>query len=154
MEMAVKSMETAVEAMGSMEMVPGALPHPGRVPEQRHLSLEIGLRWWQRCESFLGKTPIDLGFSQWRLYIGEGAMPEGSQGPHTWWWRGQESTRATLWCASLLAPLWLSFGLRIVAGKNRRFGLHFVQFREYFLCNFSETQKQQKTGTGTVVSRQ
>jgi hypothetical protein len=30
--------------------------------------------------------------------------------------------------------------------KNRRFGLCFVQFREYFLCNFSETQKQQKTG--------
>jgi hypothetical protein len=29
---------------------------------------------------------------------------------------------------------------------NRNFGFHFVQFREYFLCNFSETQKQQKTG--------
>jgi hypothetical protein len=26
-------------------------------------------------------------------------------------------------------------------GKNRRFGLCFVQFRKYFLCNFSETQK-------------
>jgi hypothetical protein len=31
-------------------------------------------------------------------------------------------------------------------GKNRNFGFCFVQFREYFLCNFSETQKQQKTG--------
>ena len=31
-------------------------------------------------------------------------------------------------------------------GKNRRFSFCFVQFREYFLCNFSETQKQQKTG--------
>jgi hypothetical protein len=30
--------------------------------------------------------------------------------------------------------------------KNRRFGFCFVQFREYFLCSFSETQKQQKTG--------
>jgi hypothetical protein len=30
-------------------------------------------------------------------------------------------------------------------GKNRRFGLCFIQFREYFLCSFSETQKQQKT---------
>jgi hypothetical protein len=28
-------------------------------------------------------------------------------------------------------------------GKNRRFGFCFVQFREYFLCNFSETQKKQ-----------
>jgi hypothetical protein len=43
MEMAVKSMETAVEAMESMEMAPGALPRPGRVPEQRLLSPEIGL---------------------------------------------------------------------------------------------------------------
>jgi hypothetical protein len=29
--MAVKSMETVVEGMASMEMAPGALPHPGRV---------------------------------------------------------------------------------------------------------------------------
>jgi hypothetical protein len=36
---------------------------------------------------------------------------------------------------------------------NRNFGFHFVQFREYFLCNFSETQKQQKTTTSTVASR-
>jgi hypothetical protein len=33
MKMAVKSMETAVEAMESMEMAPGTLPRPGRVPE-------------------------------------------------------------------------------------------------------------------------
>jgi hypothetical protein len=28
------------------------------------------------------------------------------------------------------------------------FGFCFVQFREYFLCNFSETQKRQKTRNG------
>jgi hypothetical protein len=33
MEMAVKSMETAMEATESMEMAPGALPCPGKVPE-------------------------------------------------------------------------------------------------------------------------
>jgi hypothetical protein len=33
MEMAVKLMETAVEAMESMEMDSGALPHPDRVSE-------------------------------------------------------------------------------------------------------------------------
>jgi hypothetical protein len=33
MEMTVKSMETAVEVMESMEMAPGVLPCPGRVPE-------------------------------------------------------------------------------------------------------------------------
>jgi hypothetical protein len=43
MEMAVKSMETAVEVMESMEMAPGALRRPGRVPEQRLLSPKIGL---------------------------------------------------------------------------------------------------------------
>jgi hypothetical protein len=43
MEMAVESMETAVEAMESMEMALGALPCPDRVPEQRLLSPEIGL---------------------------------------------------------------------------------------------------------------
>jgi hypothetical protein len=31
--MVVKLMETAVEAMASIEMAPGALPHPGKVPE-------------------------------------------------------------------------------------------------------------------------
>jgi hypothetical protein len=31
-------------------------------------------------------------------------------------------------------------------GKNRYFSFCFVQFQEYFLCSFSETQKQQKTG--------
>jgi hypothetical protein len=44
MEMAVKSMETAVEATESMEMAPEALPRPGSVPEQRLLSPEIH-RW-------------------------------------------------------------------------------------------------------------
>jgi hypothetical protein len=62
MEMAVKSMETAVEVMESMEMALGALPRPGRVPEQRLLSPKIGLQWRRCCGTFLGKTPIDLGF--------------------------------------------------------------------------------------------
>jgi hypothetical protein len=46
MEMVVKSMETAVEAMESMEMALGELPRSGKVPEQRLLSSEIGLRRW------------------------------------------------------------------------------------------------------------
>jgi hypothetical protein len=60
--MAVKSVETMVEAMESMDTAPEALPYPGRVPEQRVLSPKIGLRWRRRCGTFLGKTPIDLGF--------------------------------------------------------------------------------------------
>jgi hypothetical protein len=40
-EMVVKAMETAVEATASMEMALGALPHSGRVPKQRILSLKF-----------------------------------------------------------------------------------------------------------------
>jgi hypothetical protein len=133
-------------AMESMEMAPGALPRPGRVPEQRLLSPEISLRWRWRCGTLSGKTPTALGFSHRRLFIGGGAMSEGSQGPHTLGWHAQGSTRATTWCGCPLGPLRLFFGLCLVSGGNRNFGLHFVQFQEYFLCKFSETQKQQKTG--------
>jgi hypothetical protein len=73
----------------SMEIALGAISRPGRVPEQRLLSPEIALRRWQRCGTFLGETPIDLGFSRRRLYIGGGAMSEGTRGSHTTGGRGQ-----------------------------------------------------------------
>jgi hypothetical protein len=79
-EMVVKLMETAEEATTSMEMALGALPRPGRVPEQRLLSPEI-CRWWRRsCRTLSWKTPTDLGFSVSRLYIGEEAASEVDQG--------------------------------------------------------------------------
>jgi hypothetical protein len=142
-------MEMAVE---SMEMAPGAIPHLGRVPEQRLLSPELCLRWRRRCRTFCGRRLVDLGFFRQREYIGGRAMSEGGPGAHTTWWRGQRVTRATLWCGQPLALLRLCFGLRLCVRKNRNFRLCFVQLWEYFLCNFSETQKQQKTGTGTVAS--
>jgi hypothetical protein len=79
-EIAMKSMEMVEEATASMEMAPGALPHPGRVPEQRLLSLKI--RWWRRwsCRTLSRKSPTDLGFSIPRLYIGEKAASEVDQG--------------------------------------------------------------------------
>jgi hypothetical protein len=137
MEMAMKSMETAVE---SMEMAPGALPHPGRVPEQRLLSPE-SRRWRQRsCRTSSRKLPNHLGFSCRREGRGGGLGP-----PHHRVARPGVHPR-TPWCDGSLAPLQLSFGLCPASRKNRRFGLCFIQFREYFLCNFFETQKQQKTG--------
>jgi hypothetical protein len=79
-EMVLKSMETAYEATTSMEMAPGALPRPGRVPEQRLLSVEIH-RWWRRsCITLSQKTPVILGFSDGWLYIGEEAASEVGQG--------------------------------------------------------------------------
>jgi hypothetical protein len=89
--------------------------------------------------------PIDLGFRSQGLNIGGETAPEGGQGPHTTPRRGQEGARHP-WCGGSLASLRLSFGLRLASGKNRRFRLRFVQFREYFLCSFSETHKWQKTG--------
>jgi hypothetical protein len=144
MEMVVKSMETVVEVMESMEMALGALPRPDRVPEQRLLSREI--RQWRRrsCRILSRKTPIDLGFGLGRIYIGREVASEVDQGPHTMWWHGPGEGGATPWCGCSLAPLRLSFSLRFAFEKNRRFGLCFVQFREYFLCNFSETQNSRK----------
>jgi hypothetical protein len=100
-----------------MEMALEAIPCPGRVPEQRLLSPELHLRWRRCCGTLSGKTPIHLGFSRWRLYIGGGAMSEGTQGPHTTGWRGQGCTRTTRWCGHVLALLRLCFGLRLMSGK-------------------------------------
>jgi hypothetical protein len=49
--------------------------------------------------------------------------------------------RATSWWGWPLAPLRLPFGPHPSFEQNRSFGLRFVQFWEYFLCSFSETQK-------------
>jgi hypothetical protein len=69
-------------------MAPGALPCPGRVPEQRHLSPEIR-RWWQRIyRTLLEILPIVLGFSIGRLLIGEGASSGVDQGLLTTGGRG------------------------------------------------------------------
>jgi hypothetical protein len=61
-------------------MAPGALLCPGRVPEERLLSPEISRRWWRSCGTLLKISPIDLGFSVGRLFIGEGASSGGDQG--------------------------------------------------------------------------
>jgi hypothetical protein len=63
-----------------MEMAPGALSRFDRVPEHRLLSPKICLRQRRRCGTILGKTPIFLGFSIGRLFIGEGASSGGDQG--------------------------------------------------------------------------
>jgi hypothetical protein len=62
---------------------------------------------------FHGKAIGPLGFSRRREFIGGRAMLGGGLGAHTTWWRGQGVAHATLWCGCLLAPLCLSFGLRL-----------------------------------------
>jgi hypothetical protein len=116
------------------------------VSEHRLLSPEICLRWQRRCGTVLGKTSTLLGFSVPRLYIGEGASSGGCQGALTRRGRGQGPGRAALFCGALVALLRLLFGSLEASVNFWTFGFCFVQFREFFLCSFSETQKQQKTG--------
>jgi hypothetical protein len=127
-------------------MAPGALPRPGGVPEQRLLSSEIRQRRQRSCGTLSGNLPTPLGFSVPRLYIGEGASSGGCQGALTHRGRGQGPGRAALLCGALMAPLRLLFGSLEASVNFWTFDFCFVQFREYFLCNFSKTQKQQKTG--------
>jgi hypothetical protein len=123
---------------------------------------EEGLRWWfpspagfreelldppdlgtttvAACSMFCGKVFVSLGFFHQREFIGGRAMSGGGPGVHTTWWRGQRVAHVTLWCDYPL--LWTPSSCQV----NRNFGFHFVQFREYFLCKFCETQKQQKIG--------
>jgi hypothetical protein len=97
-----------------------------------------------RCVS--GKLIGALGFSHRGVFIGEGAASEVDQDGLTHRGRGPGAGRAALLCGQPVAPLRLLFGLLEASLNNRRFSFCFVQFREYFLCNFSETQKQQKIG--------
>jgi hypothetical protein len=87
-----------------------------------------------------------LGFSRRGVFIGNGAASEVGQGGLTIGGRGPGAGRIPWWCGRPVALLRLLFGSLDASVNFRMFGFCFVQFREYFLCNFSETQKQQKTG--------
>jgi hypothetical protein len=100
-----------------MEMAPGALPHPGRVLEQRLLSPEICLRRRRSYGTILEILLTPLGFSVPRLYIGEGASSGGCQGLLTHRGRGQDQGRATLVCGWPLAPSGSLLVLVLCSGK-------------------------------------
>jgi hypothetical protein len=104
MEMAVRSMETAETVMETDGDGSGALPRPGRVPEQRLLSPKIRRRRRRNCGTLSGNLPTPLGFSIPRLYIGEGASSGGEQGLLTPGGRGQGLARAPYVC-ELADPL-------------------------------------------------
>jgi hypothetical protein len=93
-----------------------------------------------------GKVIGALGFSRRGVLIGEGAASEVDQGAQTTRGRGPAPGRAALWCDRPLARLRLLFGVLEAPLNIWTSGFCFIQFREYFLCNISETLKQQKTG--------
>jgi hypothetical protein len=99
-----------------------------------------GQRWWQ-IMMYSGKVIGCLGFSRRGVFIGKGASSEVDRGGHTHRGRGLPLGRAALVCGSLVAPLRLLFGSVEASVNFWMFGFCFVQFREYFLCNFSKTQK-------------
>jgi hypothetical protein len=120
---------------------PVAIPLSGRVPgraSEPSLS-RVDNGGGSRCVS--GKVIGCLGFSRWGIFIGEGAASEVDQGAHTRSRRGPGPGRAPWWCGHPLAQLRLLFGLLEAPLNIWTSGFCFVQFREYFLCNFSETQK-------------
>jgi hypothetical protein len=75
------------------------------------------------------------------VFIGEGASLEVDRGGLTHRGRGPAPIRTALVCGPLMAPLQLLFGSLEAPVKFWAIGFGFVQFREYFLCNFSETHK-------------
>jgi hypothetical protein len=83
-----------------------------------------------------------LGFFSRGVFIGEGALSGVGRGDLTHRGRGQGPGRAALLCGALVAPLCLLFGYLEASVNFWTFGFCFIQFREYFLCNFSETQKK------------
>jgi hypothetical protein len=90
-----------------------------------------------------GKVIRYLGFFHrgGGVFIGEGASSGVDRGTLTHRGRDPAPGRAALVCGALVAPLCLLFGSLEASVKFWATGFGFVQFREYFLCNFSETQK-------------
>jgi hypothetical protein len=107
-------------------------------------------RRWRRIAMYSRKVIGHLGFSRRGVFIGKGAASEVDQGAHTIGWRRLGVGHSPWWCGRPVAPFRLLFGSLEALVNIWTSGFYFVQFREYFLCNFSETQKQ---GTGTVASR-
>jgi hypothetical protein len=99
-----------------------------------------------------GKVIGFLGFFHRGVFIGEGALSRVDRGDLTHRGHDLAPGRATLLCGALVGPLRLLFGSLEASVKFWATGFGFVQFREYFLCNFFKTQNSRKQGTGTVVT--
>jgi hypothetical protein len=102
-----------------MEIVPGALPRPGRVPEQRLLSPKIRRRRRRSYETVSGNLPTLLGFFIPRLLIGEGASSGVAPASSHLDGVGQGQA-ARAWCEGGLWPLsFASSDLWKLLGKIR-----------------------------------
>jgi hypothetical protein len=141
-----------VEAMESMEMALGALPRPGRVPEQRLLSPKIGLQRRRRCRTFLGKTPIDLGFLfRKALYRQRGGV-RGRLGPthHRVACPRGHPRHQVVWWPPGPPPALLRTSSRV--GKIGGSGFVSSNSENISCVTFLKHKNSKKQGTGTVAS--
>jgi hypothetical protein len=106
-------------------------------------TLPILCRRWRRIAMCFWKIDWVFRFFPSGGLYRRRAVSEVDQGALTIGGRGQGAGPRPL--VVRLAPLRLLFGLLEASVNIGRFGFCFVQFREYFPCNFFETQKQQKT---------
>jgi hypothetical protein len=110
-----------------------------------------GRRWRWLAVCFVEKCSRLRAFMTKGIYRRKGDIRGWTRGPHHLVAQpggGLRHPMVRLPSGCSPSLLWIPSSCQV----NRNFGFRFVQFREYFLCNFSETQKQQKTGTGTVAS--
>ena len=135
-----------------MKRPPVMIPLSGRVPGRSSEPSRTRVADGGGCGTFCGLRLGCLGFSRERQFIVEGAMSVEARGLLTTWWRARGGTHATTWCGRLVSLLRLSFGLRGCVEENRSMAFRFIQFREYFLNNFSETRNCRKQATGTIAS--
>jgi hypothetical protein len=135
-------------------MAPGALPRPGRVPEQRLLSLKIRWRWRWSYGTLSGKLPIPPGFSVPRLYIGEGALSGVAPGLLTPGRCGQGLGRAGLRESGLWPLSYSSSVLWKLPGKIRLLAFVSSNSENISCVAFLKHKNSRKQGTGTVASCQ
>jgi hypothetical protein len=105
----------------------------------------LGRRWRRIATCFWKIDRMFRFFPLGGLYRRRGSVRGGLGRPHHGWVRPGAGPRP-LWCGQPVAPLCLLFGLLEDSVNIRRFDFCFVQFREYFLCNFSKIQKHPKIG--------
>jgi hypothetical protein len=109
-------------------------------------TLPISRRRWQwLAVCFLEKSLGLRVFSTEGINRQKGDVRRWTRRSHALVARPRSSLRHhPMWLAPGPFPalLWTTSLCEVI----RNFSFYFFQFREYFLCNFSETQKQQKTG--------
>jgi hypothetical protein len=124
-----------------VEKAPAGIPLFGRVPGRAPGSSRCRFDDGGSLQYILRKSDPSFRFFPSRgIYRRKGSVRRWARWPHHLVaWLGAGPRHPMVWLAPdpPLSHLRSSRSF----GKNRRFGVCIVQFQEYFLCSFSETQK-------------